>query len=48
MLQALVAYRNSIGMEYTFIYLFHNSSYMQKTQIMTSKNNIACKLRNMI
>jgi len=26
--------------------LFHNSSYTQKTQIMTSKNDITCKLRN--
>ena len=26
----------------TFIYLFHNSSYMQMTSIMKSENNITC------
>jgi len=32
--------------EQQVIYLFHNSRYMQKTQIIKSKNNITCKLRN--
>jgi len=30
------------------IYLLHNASYMQDIGISTSKNNIACKLRNII
>jgi len=35
--------------EYLLLFLFHNwSFYMQKTQIMKSKNNITCKLRNII
>jgi len=41
--------KSTIGYTHGFkVILFHNSSYMQKTQIMKSKNNVTYKLWNIV